>query len=177
MLLKMPQNVKIADRVLPRMRKWAGHAQIPGAIVVLIVLVQIDALPVRRPVLSLVVATAHAPRRAHCRLVIRASPVASTVRTLRLRLGYRRRARTRRGKRCGRRLVHEFLRRAHERGAGAIAAVCVHRTHRAAWGRDGRYGRVGWEWVGESVPLRMCDESPCIELHLVGGYHEAEIVE
>jgi hypothetical protein len=27
------------------------------------------------------------------------------------------------------------------------------------------------------VPLRVCDESPCIELHLVRGYREAEIVE
>jgi hypothetical protein len=159
------------------MRKRASHAQIPGAIVVLVVLVQIDALTVRRTVLSLVVATTHAPRGAHGRLVVRAPPVASAVRTLRLRLGYRRRARTRRGKRRGRRLVHEFLRRPHERSAGAIAAVCVHRTHRATWSRDGRYGRVGWEWAGNSVPLRVCDESSCIKLHLVGGYHEAEIVE
>jgi hypothetical protein len=29
----------------------------------------------------------------------------------------------------------------------------------------------------ESVSLRVCDESSCIELHLVGGYREAEIIE
>src|SRR6266702_6430033 len=97
------ENCGANRSVLPRVRKWAGHAQISWAIVVVVV-VQFDALPVRRPVLALVptvAAAAHAPRGPHRRLVIRALLVASTVGTLRFRLGYRRRTRTCRGKRCG----------------------------------------------------------------------------
>jgi hypothetical protein len=142
----MPQTVKSWHRrVLPRVHEWTRHAQIPRAVVVVIVVIQIDTLAVRRTVLGIVttvVAAAHAPRGAYGRFVICAPLVASTVRALRLRFGYRRRARTRRGERRGRRLVHEFLRRPHERSAGAIATVSIHRTHRAAWGRDGRYGWV-----------------------------------
>jgi hypothetical protein len=75
-------------RALPGVRKRARHTQISSAIVVLI---QIDALPIGCSIITLipaVIAAAHAPRRAYSRLVVRAFLVTTAIGTLRLCLGY-----------------------------------------------------------------------------------------
>jgi hypothetical protein len=89
---KNSQTVKSWHRhVLPQVRKWTHRAQIPWAVIVVTVVIQIDALAVHHTILGIVttvVATVHAPCGAYHRFIICAPLVASTVCALRLRFGY-----------------------------------------------------------------------------------------
>ncbi len=73
--------------------------------------------------------------------------------------------------------MHEFLDWSHVWRAWAITAICVYCAHRATGGSDDRYRWVGRACAQWGVPLGMEDEPLGIDLHLVRGYHETEIIE